>query len=738
MKKLYISISILALTFGQGFAQQKSTRELKGDKYYSFYSFNKAIDKYNAAGTELSLDGERKLADSYHNVNNNAKAEEVYARYINQPGVIADDYYNYAYVLKENGKYEEANRWMQKFKEMAPNDLRAKNYAANNAELTNLLKDEGRYKINHLAINTNAEDFGPAYYNNQIVFASSRRKGSHPIKRIYNWNNKPFLDLYVADVAGEELKDPKRFSKKIDKKLHEGPATFANDGKMMAFTRNNYDSKSKDGIVKLEIFFMEKDKDGNWGEQKPFKLNSSEYSVGHPCLSADGNTMYFVSDMPGGLGGADLYVIKKDGSGNWGDPKNLGDKINTEGNEMFPYFEENNGFLLFASNGHLGLGGLDMFITPIRDDGTFGKVLNMGAPLNTQSDDFGLIIDNKMNKGYFSSNRSGGSGDDDIYAFQLLTPFSFGKTIKGVAKDKTGAILSGAVVILRDDAGKDVGRVTTGADGAYSFTADADKMYRLTGTKSKYFDGMNTANTAVNDDVITSDVILEKDPGLSLYALVTDKATHEPLAGVKMRVINNVTGKEETVITPASGDFRKPLSENKLNDRISYNIVLEKDGYLAKTVTYNKVLDKEGQYNVSSELDLGMDKIAVGTDLAKLVDLKPIYFDLGKYNIRKDAAVELEKIVKVMNENPSMIVELGSHTDCRGTAASNLKLSDNRAKASAEYIKKKISNPDRIYGKGYGESKLKNGCACEGAVKSTCTEAEHQENRRTEFIIIKM
>lgn len=734
MNKLFISISILALSFGHTYAQ-KSTKEIKGDKYYSFYSFDKAIEKYNQADV-LTVEGQRKLAESYRNTNNPIKAEETYAKYIKQQGVIADDYYNYASVLRTNGKYQEANTLMDVFKELSPNDLRAKNYAANNSQLSNLLKDEGRYKIEHLSINTDQQDFGTAYFNDKIVFASTRG-GAKAVKRSYNWNSKPFLDLYVAGKSGEQLTDARNLNKAINKKMHEGPASFANEGKTMALTSNNYKGKSTDGIVKLEIFFSEF-KDGKWQKEVPFKLNSSEYSVAHPCLTADGNTMYFASDMPGGFGGADLYVIKKDAAGVWGDPKNLGDKINTEGNEMFPYFEESNEFLFFASNGHLGLGGLDMFITPVKEDGSFGKVLNMGAPLNTQYDDFSLIIDNKMRKGYFSSNRVGGSGDDDIYSFELLTPFSFGKTIKGVAKDKSGNILSGATVKLTDDTGKEAGKATTAADGSYSFTVEADKKFKLNGTKEKYFDGTNTASTAVPEDVIVADVVLEKDPGLSLYALVTDKTTKKALEGVKIKLVNNITGKDEMITTPATGDFRKPLNDVKLNDRISYNLVIEKDGYLSKTITYNKQLDKEGQYNIHQELDLTLDKIDVGSDLAKLIDIKPIYFDLGKYNIRKDAAVELEKIVKVMNENPNMVVELGSHTDCRGTAASNFKLSDNRAKSSAEYIKKKISNPERIYGKGYGESKLKNGCACEGTVKSTCTEAEHQENRRTEFIIIKM
>ncbi|MBC7865715.1 MAG: OmpA family protein [Bacteroidia bacterium] len=343
-----------------------------------------------------------------------------------------------------------------------------------------------------------------------------------------------------------------------------------------------------------------------------------------------------------------------------------------------------------------------------------------------------------MKSGYFSSNRTGGKGDDDIYAFNLLKPFKFGKTIKGTAKDKTGNIVAATLVKLTDDEGKEIGAVTTGTDGSYSFETEADKKFKLNGSKTTYFEGNTPVSTESKEDVIVADVVLEKDPGLCLYALITEKGTTTPIEGVKIKLVNNISGKEEKIVTPASGDFRKVLSENKLNDRVSYNIVLEKDGYLTKTVTYNKSLDKEGQYNIQSEMDLSLDKVAVGTDLAKLINIKPIYFDLGKYTIRPAASTELEKIVKVMNENSTMVIELGSHTDCRGTAAANTKLSDNRAKASAEYVKKRITNPERISGKGYGESKLKNDCACEGTVKSTCTEDQHQENRRTEFIIIKM
>ncbi len=733
MKKI-IYLLAATLSISAGFAQ-KSTKEVKGDAHYAYYFFDEAIQKYTQAES-LTTEGSRRLAHCYENTNQPVKAEEIYAKFIHNTDVNADDYYNYYSILKNNGKYDAADEWMEKFATTHPNDLRTKDYRVNHGHEKEMMQDEGRYKIAHLAINSAQEDFGAAFYNNQVVFASSRG-GSPMIKRNYNWNHKPFLDLYVADVNADQLQSPRNLNKALNKKLHEGPASFSADGKWMAFTRNNYENKSKDGVVKLQIFFSEF-KNGKWSNAVPFKLNNSEYSVGHPCLSADGNTLYFVSDMPGGFGGSDLYRIQKNETGEWSDAQNLGERINTEGNEMFPFFQETSAILFFASNGHTGLGGLDVFVSPMTKDKSFGKTVNAGVPINTQYDDFALIIDPKMQKGYFSSNRVGGSGDDDLYSFDLLKPFVFGKIVKGSVKDKNGAIVAGAKVSIQDETGKEIGNALTGEDGSYSFVVEPDKNFVLNGSKEKYFDGRKHVDATGNESEINADVILEKDPGLSIYGMITEKESKAPIAGVQVKVVNILTGAEDNFVTDNSGEFTKVLAGIKLNDKLTYNITLNKDGYLSKSLMYTKTVDREGRYDLLQEMDLSLEKVGIGTDLAKIINIKPIYFDLGKFNIRKDATAELDKIVKVMNENPTMVIELGSHTDCRSSAASNEKLSDKRAKASAEYIRKKITNPERISGKGYGESKLKNGCACEGAVKSTCTEQEHQENRRTEFIIIKM
>lgn len=440
--------------------------------------------------------------------------------------------------------------------------------------------------------------------------------------------------------------------------------------------------------------------------------------------------------MPGGKGMTDIYRVQINPDASLGTPENLGDAVNAEGREMFPFLDTE-GNLFFSSDGQVGLGGLDVFFAANDRKNGFGKVINVGLPVNSSSDDFALVLDATGKNGYVSSNRDGGKGDDDIYALTFIRPFKTTYLLNGIAKDKvTGATLASSEVMLKDEAGNVIDIITTDETGAFQFEIDPAKSYVLSGTKEKYFPGSTSFSTgAVSDKTeFTKDILLDKDPGLSLYILLKDKATNSALSNVKIKITDNLTGKTDSLLSPESGDYRMAIAGKKISDRLSYSISFEKPGYLTKSVLYNAAIEKEGEIRLEEKLD----KIAVGLDLAKIIDIKPIYFDLGKSVIRPDAALELDKIVKVMNENPNMVVELGSHTDCRGTAAANIALSDRRAKASAAYIKKRILNPERISGKGYGESQLSNGCQCEGAVKSTCPEEEHQKNRRTEFKIIKM
>jgi outer membrane protein OmpA-like peptidoglycan-associated protein len=418
MKKLLILILSVLLICPNTKAQDKTRKERKGDKFSFSYAFDKAIDTYSHT-KNLSLESRRKLAESYHKMDRNIESEIEYEKIVKATaGVLPEDYFNYAMVLKMNGKQVESNLQMQKFAALSSTDLRAKDYLTHKSDFGNLQIDKGIYRITHLDINTKALEFGPSYYQNKVVFASTRAKQKLFAKK-YNWTHSPFWDMYVADIDGNQLKNPVIFEKQLNGNLHDGPASFSKDGSYMAFTRNHYKDKSKDGVVELQLFFTHY-KDGKWSEIESFAYNNEAYSVGQPCLSADGKTIYFTSDMPGGYGKADIYRSVKNEKNEWGKPINLGDKINTEGDEMFPFFDETNQTLYFSSNGRFGLGGLDIFSSHLKGL-EFDDATNIGFPMNTPFDDFAAIVDGKVNRGYFTSNRSGGSGGDDLFSFEILT-----------------------------------------------------------------------------------------------------------------------------------------------------------------------------------------------------------------------------------------------------------------------------------------------------------------------------
>ncbi len=650
MKKIILSILVLTGISLGAFAQEKSSKEKKGDKFFTIYAYDDAIGKYERT-KDLTVSGQRNLAESYRKMQQNEESEETYAMLINNGNeLVSEDYYNYAMVLKNSGKYGESDVQMTKFSAQQPNDLRATSFRENKDQFSTLSNDNGNFKIHEMDINTDSQDFGTSYYKDQVVYASSNASPKM-VKRRDNRNNEPFFNLYVADVEEGQLKNREFFDKKENGKMHDGPATFSNSGTYMAYSKNVSRDKTKDNIVELRIFTRTLEND-EWSDPVAFEHNNVSYSVGQPHLLSNGKTMYFTSDMPGGFGGTDLYRSLRAGDGSWGTPENLGNVINTEGDEMFPFFDESRKTLHFASNGHFGLGGLDIFSSPMNGS-AWNKVTNAGAPLNTLNDDYGLISDDKTSKGYFSSNRANGSGMDDIYGVDLLNVKSNARMIAGVARDDDKNPLPGTTVKLFDEDGNEMSEVIADEMGAYEFVVDSGRNFELTGNKDGFKEGKNTANSIGTEEVIVAN----------------------------LELIQNGEDDEEEVVV------------------VDEDIVLE-------------------------------------SDIGATIKLKPIYFAYDKSNISPTAAKELDKMVKVMKQFPNMEIELKSHTDCRGERGYNDALSQRRAKSSADYIKERITNPERIYGKGYGENKLTNNCACEDEV-ADCSGAEHQKNRRTEFIVRK-
>jgi outer membrane protein OmpA-like peptidoglycan-associated protein/tetratricopeptide (TPR) repeat protein len=637
MKRIQTLIALFLLPL---LVFSQSEEEKKADKYYQDYSFYEAINKYNQID-DLTVEGLRKLAECYKNTNQFLDAESIYAKVVNSPSATVADYYNYILMLKNNGKYKEVKKWYEKLRTESPEDLRAKSFFGTDTAFQSLLKPNRKYKVSNLKINSGAQDFGASFYKNQLTFTSSR-KGFNPFRSKYNWNKKPFLDIYVADIEPNyEINNIRYWNKKTNKKWHQGPISFAKDGTFAAYTRNNYtDTIPKDGIVRLQLFFI-RFENGEWTEPEPFYLNSSTYSVGHPSLSKDGNTMYFVSDMPGGYGGSDIYVVTRvPGSNTWGKPVNLGDKINTEANELFPFYEDKTGQLFFSSNGLHGLGGLDVYVSFKTSKGFF-EVQNLGAPINTRYDDFAYIIAENHKYGYLSSNRPSGKGDDDIYKFTF--------------------------------------------SGEFKQTLPPPKPIPV---KTDTFKGFS----------------------YRLYVL--NKESHKPIFNADVKL-------GDSKQTTDNSGFTSRTIVNAIDYRVAVSAVGYKDKHLRVTVpTF-----RDGYVMT--------DTVFLEPNLNKKILLKNIYYDYDKSDILSESSVELDKLVAFMKDNPKLQVELSSHTDSRGSDSYNMTLSEGRAKSAVNYIVQHGVDALRITAKGYGETRLVNGCA--NGVK--CTEAQHRQNRRTEVFI---
>ncbi len=648
MKTKLLYILILAFTV-QSFGQRKYA----ADQYFKEYAYTKSADLYK----EIFMKGDssklvlERLGDSYYYNTQALESELWYSKLINNYGseVLPEYYFRYAQALKSNGNYEKSDEIMKKFRSLKSDDTRSEDLAST-PDYVSAYSDNDKELINihNVSINTQYSDFGGFIDNEEFYFASSSPKASSR-NRLYKWNSQPFLDIYKAgidiqeldDITKEsilELSDKDILNDNINTRYHEANAIFTKDRQIMYFTRDNYDGrrrgKDKNRETHLKLYKSTL-KNGEWSNVEELPFNSKDYSIGHPALSVDEKTLYFVSDMPGGIGATDIYSVSVDGE-NYGEPTNLGNGINTEGREMFPFISEDNVFY-FSSDGHLGLGALDIFESKIVDN-SFSKVKNIETPFNSKMDDFAFIVNKEKNKGFFSSNREGGKGDDDIYSFMIspkpIKPCM--QSLNGIVTETiTGNILPFATVKLIDTVGKVIATKQSDAQGAYSFTQiPCESAYTVLGEKKNY---------------------------------KSDR--------------NSVTGTKE-------------------------------DGKVLKA-------------------DLSLEALIIGNEIV----INPIFFDFDKFNIRDEAAYELEKIVSVLNNNPDMVIKIESHTDSRATKAYNRRLSTNRAKSTRDYIVSRGIASNRIESAiGYGESQLLNDC--DDANINKCSEAEHQRNRRSKFIIV--
>jgi outer membrane protein OmpA-like peptidoglycan-associated protein len=644
--KLYnILFTFLTIFTVNSYAQKGTINRATQD--YNNFSYVKTtevlLDVANKGFKSVELF--QKLGNSFYFNNKMEDAAKWYGELIKlEENIDPEYYYRYAQALKSIQNYSESDKWMQKFAESIENDNRAKIFKTSRNYLKEIELQSEDIELVNLSFNSPQSDFGTAIYASEFVFASSRGAGKN-----YIWNNKPFLELYSISRADDgTFENLKKFNDVINTKYHESSVAFTPDGKSMYFTRNNFFKsrlkRDDEGVNRLQLYAAKKGTGATWEAIKSVHFNDKSYSVAHPTINSKGDKLIFASDMPGTLGQSDLYVVDINPDGTLGTPINLGASINTEAQETFPFINEK-GDLYFSSNGYTGLGGLDIyrihdFETNFKNNQSL-SVENIGKPINSPNDDFAYYENLNTKEGYFSSNRAGGQGDDDIYWFRVTDCTQ--KLAGKVFDEKSNQLLTGAKVMLLNNDGEIVAEQVVDDTAIYNFeTLRCDSQYLVRASKDSY-------------------------------------ETSEK------RIVSTSKRKEQL--------------------QLDMPLVLE------------EVV------------------IVEGTNLRDAFNLNPIYFDLNKSNIRPDAAIELQKIVAVLNKYPTMKIEVRSHTDSRASRAYNKALSTKRSNATIDYLVEVGNiNADRLSGRGYGESELINKCS-DGV---HCSKEEHQLNRRSDFIIVKM
>lgn len=601
----------------------------KGDRYYDNIAYSDAIPFYEKVydknpTSEIGV----KLADCYFKTGELTQAETVYRQIVKDTSVSSIQQFNYAKVLMANGKHSEAKVVLENYLQQHKNDASAQMLLTSCNSIHERYRDTVQYEMKPIQTDGFANAFSVSEYRDGIVFVGDKEVYSG--RKTNPWTGDSYLDMYKMSKSEDGTwMSPELLKGDINGPFHEGPASFNAEGDVVYFTRSNYYKRKMNVSDEMENnlkIFKSTLVDGKWKHLEELPFNSDDYSVGHPALTPCCNTLYFVSDMPGGYGGTDLYRTDNV-DGEWTKPENLGPEVNTSGNEMFPYYDED-GSLYFSSDAHNSMGGLDVFITSLSGD-RWMTPENLNYPINSMKDDFGFIIDKTNNTGFISSSRS---EDDKIYQFNRL------------------------------------------------------------------------------------------GPRFNLYGFAHKKGTEIPVEGVLVKITDVKTGEVLTAISDVEGKF-----EMKLSQESDYDLLCTMEGCFSRL----DILSTKGfKYSQDFYADFEVEEIV----LDKPIVLENIYYDFDKWDIRPDAAKELDRLVKILKDNPKIEIEMGSHTDARGGDQYNAVLSGKRAYAAVQYLIFSGIDESRLTFNGYGESVLVNQCSND----VHCTDEEHQQNRRTEFKVTKI
>ena len=712
-------IFLLVLICGSAIGQSTNITTIfhgntkKADIYFKHMLYRNALNLYLHANDQDpgNVYIMEQIAECYFLLHDPESAEKWFDKVINYPGLHPRTKYEYGETLSMNGKYEESKFWFEEYLKENPNSRSAKEKVSFLEKVEYYFKDTVEFLVMSPDFNTNHSEYGAHYFHEGLVFASSRdedlfikHKASDGIIE-----QESLLNMYyVSNISNGQHGPVKSFHEENLKTfLHEGPMAFYDNETKAAYTATNskngrpiYDKNKRSH---LQIYFADIDKLSRLSNIQPFQHNDREYSLAHPTFSQDGTTMYFTSTAPGGFGGSDIYRSKRYNNG-WTKPENAGPVINTPEDESFPFLA-NDTTLYFSSNGHGSLGGLDILVSYNRN-GKFTRPMNFGDPLNTRYDDFAFVADSTGRTGYFASNRPGGKGLDDVYYFMVTNYFLIGKLkstnensgIRVYAIDaKTGSVIDSA---------------RTDNRGLFKMKVPFEKEYKIVaqdkGMQMVKDVPLSTKGLPLGIDSIQIELTPKE---LFAKGRIFDNETQQQLPGVKLEYREN-NGAWETI------DLGNDQSYSiKLNRGNQYDFNFSKNGYVSKSLSINT----KGTGNVELLNDIVLEQESIQGVV--------INFEYKKSKINKDAEKSLNTLIEILKKYPEAKINIGAHADARGTKENNQKLSDLRAKATADYFKKKGIPQGQITWKGFGEELILNQCS-EGV---KCAEDDHRQNRRAEI-----
>ncbi|UZR92638.1 OmpA family protein [Chondrinema litorale] len=715
---IYCTLLLLTLSFGVNAQVINPVKSLvkKADKYFDRGSYGVAAEIYLEALEKDEDDNEiqLKLAECYRLLNQPEDAEYMYRHFMDNSNFIDSQNPIYKYyfglILEQNGKYSEAREWFEVYKEKKPDDQRVLTKLESIENISIHFQDSSKYEVSVLRLNSYKEDFAPRIYRNGVVFVSDRRP-PYIEDGIYNPDSVYYRELYFSEILEDGTHaSPKLFYPELNSGYHKGPIAFYNNEKSLVYTRS---SKSGMSVDKFSMYFVQQavDKD-EWIDRNAFAFNgkNNNFNVMHPTLNEQGTVLYFASDMPGGFGETDIYKSTLDENGKWSIPENMGAIINTAESESFPFITNDNK-LYFTSNGHGGLGGLDIY--EINLSAEQQKVVNLGFPINSNKNDFAITFDERGYKGYFSSTRDHGEGGSDIYSF-TKNIYTNGQ----ISDQSSGKAIENAYVIFAEkNTGKIIGNVTD-SEGKYRAQLDIDGSYIVTIMKDGYItkSGPKVSTFGSFDKIISKDhnFNISKEDIIS-KGYVYDKSTGSTVSGAFVTLYDSKALKEYIIQTLSDGSYIFKLEPENL-----YTLRIDVPGYF----TQKTDIDTFEEGKVKFIHDFSMKKVTPNVPLL----LENTTYNANKGDIAPETEDELDGLAMYLKANPKMLVEIRVHSDGIGSASNNRQITEDRASYIRYHLIKKGVNALRINTAGLGDQYLLNNCIEE----KDCDEAEHKINRRVE------